>query len=262
MMADKKEKPSRWQAKVWKDTVLSWIVKGDWFTDQWADDRRRYEANALQIEQYFPGFGGAYAAWKRNPNGFNEQVLKQEAEKVILALPLPYEQPDIQHKMDAAEEEIIELRAEVERLSDLLSKSVRVEEAEFVGERGCRFILGEDHVVAEWRGDGIASDTVFSERPALEYGVTTTPYIRCMRMAFEMAHWEILCAMVSGPGDGYLREEGNINYERKEIVRYLKYLAADRYRLQYALSKEIERIADTIEQEGYVEDLDYEKNIV
>ena len=95
---------------------------------------------------------------------------------------------------------------EANALRALLAKSVRVEEADFDGEMGCRFILGKDHVVAEWRGDGIASDTVFSEHPALEYGVTTTPLIRCMRMALDMAHWPVLCAMVAGPGDGQMKE--------------------------------------------------------
>jgi len=35
----------------------------------------------------FPGFGGAYDTWKHNDNSFNEQVLKQEAQKVVSALP-------------------------------------------------------------------------------------------------------------------------------------------------------------------------------
>jgi len=129
--------------------------------------------------------------------------------------------------MTGDKERIERLQQEVDRLNDaldnsekarqqgwneanvlrgMLEKSVRVEEADFDGERGCRFILGKDHVVAEWRGDGIASDTVFSEHPALEYGVTTTPQIRCMRMALDMAHWPVLCAMVAGPGDGQMKE--------------------------------------------------------
>jgi hypothetical protein len=89
-----------------------------------------------------------------------------------------------------------------DRLRELLSKSVRVE----VGtpEGGCRFVVGEDHVVAEWRGDGIAADTVFVEEPALVYGCTTTPVDRCVRMAMRMVHWEVVCAMLAGPGDGKL----------------------------------------------------------
>lgn len=227
-MSDSKQKgPTRWQAKVWTDTVLVWIVKRNWFSEQWEDDRKRYESNAVQIGEYFPGFGGAYDSWNRNPNDFNQQVLRQEAEKVILALPVPYDQPDIQYEMDAAEETIQELRDYIDRLEKelenseksrqqgwdeanalraLLAKSIRVEEVDFDGERGCRFILGKDHVVAEWRGDGIASDTVFSEHPALEYGVTTTPQIRCIRMALEMAHWPVICAMVAGPGDAQMKE--------------------------------------------------------
>ena len=94
---------------------------------------------------------------------------------------------------------------EVVRLKTLLSKSVRVEMVDFPdGERGCRFIVGEDHVVAEWRGDGISADTVFVEEPALTYFKTTSPLDRCVRMTMEMVHWEIACAMLTGPGDGKL----------------------------------------------------------
>ena len=86
-------------------------------------------------------------------------------------------------------------------------------------ERGCRFIVtdtqGADHVVAEWRGDGISTDTIFVEKPKLSYGATTTPWHRCVRMAFELAHWHLICAMLVGPSDGELkplnerREEGH-----------------------------------------------------
>lgn len=95
-------------------------------------------------------------------------------------------------------------RRVIELQNERLARSVRVEDADFDGERGCRFVVGDDHVVAEWRGDGIAADTVFGEEPRLAYGVTTTPNQRCIRMAFEMAHWPILCAMLVGHGDGVM----------------------------------------------------------
>lgn len=84
-------------------------------------------------------------------------------------------------------------------------RAVRVEMVEFDdGERGCRFIVGKDHVVAEWRGDGIAGDTVFVEDTALTYFETTTLLDRCVRMVLEMCHWEVVSAMLVGPGDGEL----------------------------------------------------------
>lgn len=105
------------------------------------------------------------------------------------------------------DDQVGHLQDELRRVRNLLSKSVRVEMAEFPdGERGCRFIVGEDHVVAEWRGDGISSDTVFVEEPALTYFKTTTPHDRCVRMVLEMCHWEVACAMLAGPGDGNLVE--------------------------------------------------------
>lgn len=96
------------------------------------------------------------------------------------------------------------LRRTADDHSQLHDKSVRVEKADFDGESGCRFIVGSGHVVAEWRGDGIAGDTVFVEEPALTYFKTTTPYDRCVRMALEMVHWEVASAMLAGPGDGKL----------------------------------------------------------
>lgn len=99
-----------------------------------------------------------------------------------------------------------ELRVEVQRLKTLLSKSVRVEMVDFPDGRGCRFIVGEDHVVAEWRSDGIAADTIFVEEPVLTYFKTTSPLDRCVRMTMEMVHWEVVCAMLAGPGDGKLVE--------------------------------------------------------
>ena len=94
-----------------------------------------------------------------------------------------------------------------------LEESVRVEKVDFDGERGCRFIVGEDHVVAEWRGDGVAVDTVFVEKPALTYFKTTSPLDRCIRMVLDMVHWEVACAMLAGPGDGKL-EEFAVKYRR------------------------------------------------
>ncbi len=103
-------------------------------------------------------------------------------------------------------DELDRLRAENERLRELLARSVHVDEATFDdGEHGCRFLVGEDHVVVEWRGDGIATDTIFVEEPKLVYMQTTTPHIRCMRMVLEQAHWEVLAAMADGPGDGELK---------------------------------------------------------
>jgi hypothetical protein len=106
----------------------------------------------------------------------------------------------------AVKDEITELKDELTRLRDLLSKSVRVQKnVEFEnGEIGCRFIVGENHVVAEWRGDGISSDHVFVEDTALKYCVTTTPHDRCIRMVLEMVHWEVASAMLAGAGDGKL----------------------------------------------------------
>jgi hypothetical protein len=103
---------------------------------------------------------------------------------------------------------------ELKRARALLQKSVRVEMVDFPGdpmvmgdvEHGCRFIVGEDHVIAEWRGYGIASDTVFVEDTALTYFETTTPLDRCVRMVLEMCHWEVASAMLAGPGDGELVE--------------------------------------------------------
>jgi len=106
-------------------------------------------------------------------------------------------------------EELRDKRTEVLRLKKLLSKSVRVQKFDLPcvpPELGCRFIVGEDHVVAEWRGDGIAADTVFVEDTALTYFKTTTPHDRCVRMVLEMVHWEVACAMLAGPGDGNLVE--------------------------------------------------------
>jgi len=224
-MADEQKRPSRYQSKVWSDTVLEPILRGDLFYDGIVFGVHIVVANAHQIGQYFPGFGGAFDTWVKNNNFFNKQVLQQEAEKVLLALPVPYEHPDVCYELDEKEKEVSILEAENARLKDLLSRSVRVEDVDFDGERGCRFILGEDHVVTEWRGDGVSIDRVFLEKTALSYGVTTTPHIRCMRMVLEMAHWEVLCAMVAGPGDGNLKEAEFIDYGRQEVVAYLRSIA-------------------------------------
>jgi hypothetical protein len=100
--------------------------------------------------------------------------------------------------VDAVSKTLVDLRA-------VLDRSVRIEPADFDGESGCRFLVGDDHVVAEWRGDGIASDHVVAETPELEYLVTTTPHDRCCRMVLELVHWEVVAAMLRGPGDGELR---------------------------------------------------------
>jgi len=76
---------------------------------------------------------------------------------------------------------------------------------------------GKDHLVGEWRGDGIATDTIFAERPALEYGVTTTPHQRCVRMALELLHWPLTSALLVGPGDGVM-ETAATRGERGEVL--------------------------------------------
>jgi len=84
---------------------------------------------------------------------------------------------------------------------------IRNEEGKVV-DRGARFFVrtldGEDHLVAEWRGDGISTDSLWCEEPALVYGVTTTPHQRCIRMALEELHWVLTSALLVGPGDGEL----------------------------------------------------------
>jgi len=111
-----------------------------------------------------------------------------------------------------AAKEIRDLHTRLERAKE---HSVRVEMVDFpveipleMGEvnHGCRFIVGDDHVVAEWRGGGVSPDTVYVEGPALTYFKTTTPFNRCIRMVLEMAHWEIASAMMAGPGDGKLEQ--------------------------------------------------------
>ena len=146
--------------------------------------------------------------------------------------------PDADPDRAAVGAELTQLREENERLRGLLARAVRVEAAEFDGEEGCRFILGEDHIVAEWRGDGVATDTIYVEKPKLVYFETTTPQIRCQRMVLEAAHWEVLAALVAGPGDGELQtlhargyEPSNVyasgEEERHRIVEYLKEGAVD-----------------------------------
>jgi len=70
-----------------------------------------------------------------------------------------------------------------------------------------RFLVG-DHVVAEWRddGEGVNGDNVLVETPALRYFETTTATDRCARIAFALVHWEVLSALLAGPGDGKLRQ--------------------------------------------------------
>jgi len=139
---------------------------------------------------------------------------------------LAEENSRLREQNEAIVEARVALSRDVARLTSLLERSVHVEKVEFEdGEKGCRFIIGENHVVAEWRGDGVATDTVFVEGTALEYGITTTPYIRCMRMVLEMAHWEVLCAIVAGPGDGKLKEADSLDFERQSVVDHLRYHA-------------------------------------
>jgi hypothetical protein len=113
------------------------------------------------------------------------------------------------------------------QLRELLDRSVRIEPADFDGEAGCRFIVGEDHVVAEWRGDGIASDRVFAETPELEYLVTTTPHDRCCRMVLELVHWEVVAALLRGPGDGKLCPMSERLDDDAELVAIAELTAVD-----------------------------------
>jgi len=118
---------------------------------------------------------------------------------------------------------IVDLEEENENLKRIVEsdRTVRVERMELEeGDHGCRFIVGKDHVVAEWRGDGIHSDTVFVEKPALTYFKTTTPFDRCVRMAMEMVHWEVSSAMLAGPGDGNLVEWGERHWPGEQM-RYV-----------------------------------------
>lgn len=104
----------------------------------------------------------------------------------------------------------------ITELEALLERSVRLEEEVIDGERVFIFKVGaEGHNVAQWTddGDGVASDNVFCEKPALKYAVTTTPIQRCLRMVLEMVHWPVLCAMLVGPGDG----EFKTAYDQGEI---------------------------------------------
>ena len=121
--------------------------------------------------------------------------------------------------------EIEELRKFAEA-HEFKGNTLRIEKADFDGEHGCRFIVGDadgaDHVVAEWRGDGIHADTIYTEEPVLNYGHTTTPFQRCIRMALELVHWPVTSALLAGPGDGALAtiaerlEEGDIVLPRPD----------------------------------------------
>lgn len=86
-------------------------------------------------------------------------------------------------------------------MGQVYESKIRIEDH---GEAGCSIFV-DNHQVASWHGDGIASDTVFIEAPALQYLVTTTAHQRCLRIVFEMVHWEVLSAILEGPGDGQLR---------------------------------------------------------
>jgi hypothetical protein len=122
--------------------------------------------------------------------------------------------------VDAVAKTLVDLRAERDR-------SVRIEPADFDGEAGCRFLVGENHVVAEWRGDGVASDNVFAETPQLEYLVTTTAHDRCCRMVLELVHWEVVAAMLRGPGDSKLRPMSERLDDDAELVAIDELTAID-----------------------------------
>jgi len=182
--------------------------------------------------------------------------------------PTPFNHFDVCYALDDLEVRYSELEKSLENaerarqqgwnesneLRSLLSRSVRVEDADFDGESGCRFILGKDHVVAEWRGDGIATDTIFTEEPKLIYFKTTTPHIRCLRMVLEIVHWPIICAMVAGPGDGELKtvheqELLDTISERRKIIRYLREQA-----LGHDCEWELNGLARSIEREAHIEE--------
>ena len=111
-MTDQEERkgPSRYQAKVWTDTVLEHILDGQYFIFHKLMSTKRFKPNADQIGRYFPDFGVAYSIWEKNNCDLTQSQLKIEAEKVLLALPVPYEHPDVCYELDAAEEEINRLR--------------------------------------------------------------------------------------------------------------------------------------------------------
>lgn len=313
MSGEKLKGPTRYQAKVWADTVLQSILSGEWFRFAW--DTLLYHgtvANARQIGRYFPEFGEAFDLWMGDKNSFSQAELKKQAERVVMALPVPFDHPDIYYELDDSLEEVARvkelnsllilekenvqatrkteqdvfseqirtwkkrcetlerenkklhenkvhgeennLKLEIERLKKLVVRSIRIEEDEFEdGESGCRFILGEEHVVAEWRGDGIATDTVFAEDPSLEYGVTTTPLTRCFRMAFEMVHWPLLCAIVDGPGNGQLGQVEQLDYERKAIVDFLRCYEKPPPSPEYDEDGWINPVVDAIERGDFVE---------
>jgi hypothetical protein len=87
-----------------------------------------------------------------------------------------------------------------------VSGEVSVHEAKLsiVDDDGGCTIYVNGRVVAAWTGDGVAGDTVFVETPALIPMVSTTAQQRCIGQVFEMASWEVLSAVLGGPGDGDL----------------------------------------------------------
>jgi len=89
------------------------------------------------------------------------------------------------------------LELEVNRLKGLLARSIRAIDT---GD-GWRLVMGDDpisEVVLDWKGDGIAADTVFHREPTLEYFVRTTAHHRCLRILVEHWSWPIACALITG----------------------------------------------------------------
>lgn len=124
MTENTRKGPTRYQAKVWSDTVLQAILRGVLFEFEGSRTHSHpITENAKQIGRYFPEFGAAFDNWMKHPNSSNAQMLKGEAEKVFLDLPVPYDHPDICYQMDAAEEEIVDLKQRIQALEASLENS-------------------------------------------------------------------------------------------------------------------------------------------
>jgi hypothetical protein len=70
-----------------------------------------------------------------------------------------------------------------------------------------QFMIGADHVVAEWREQalGVFPENVFVESPSLVPWANTTPDQRRLGQVWDMVSWELVSALIAGPGDGVLR---------------------------------------------------------
>lgn len=117
--------PTRYQAHAWRETVLLSIADGLWFKFKGITFHSHGPGdNARQIGRYFPGFGGAFDAWMKNGNSFNEMILKQQAHKVISELPSRLDTFDLCFDLDDAEERIASLEEENEKLREQVAAIV------------------------------------------------------------------------------------------------------------------------------------------